>query len=195
MRKFILIAVALLAAAQAEARARRGDPSPFSHAPCSVLDGEPCTPSFCSVFATHPCLPEIFYPTGQNLQLTVATPVNDAPPPTAPPGDLNTLQDLFAALRACWQPPSEGQARADMQITVRISFRRNGSLFAAPGVTFATQGIPAEVRELYRKAIADSLTACTPFRFTDSLGGAVAGRPILVRYVDNRVRARQAEGK
>lgn len=196
MRKTVIVAIVLLmAAVSADARERRIDATPFAHAPCSVLDDGPCTPSYCSVLEPGPCIPEIYYPSGQNLQLTVATPVKDAPAPAAPAGDLDTLQDLYAALRACWQPPPVGEARADMQITVRISFKRNGALFAAPGVTFATKGIPADVRELYRKAIADSLAACTPFRFTDALGGAVAGRPILVRYVDNRVKARQAEGK
>ena len=189
LMRLLICALAMLGlAAGADARARRADPSPFAHAPCSVLDGEPCTPSFCSVFDTHPCLPEIFYPSGQNLQLTVMTQARDTDQPKAPSGDLNTLQDLYAALRACWQPPPVGEARADMQITVRISFKRSGALFAAPGVTFATAGVPADVRELYRKAIADSLAACTPFRFTD----AVAGRPILVRYIDNRVKAQRA---
>lgn len=191
-----IVATAVIIGA-ANARERRPDPTPFSHAPCSVLDYEPCTPSVCSVFNSGPCFPEINYPAGQNLQLTVLTPAlddtapaNDAPPPS----ELNTLADLFAALRACWQPPPVGEARADMQITVKISFKRSGALFAAPTVTFATPGIPADVRELYRKAVADSLDACTPFKFTDALGGAVAGRPILVRYIDKRIKARQADG-
>ncbi len=47
------------------------DATPFAHAPCSVLSGEPCTPSFCSVFNHGPCIPEIDYPIGQNLQLTI----------------------------------------------------------------------------------------------------------------------------
>ena len=192
LRLLILAILLSIVATHADARARRADPSPFAHAPCSVLDGEPCTPSFCSVFDTRPCLPEIYYPSGQNLQLTVLTPIKDSDQPAAPSGDLNTLQDLYAALRACWQPPSIGEARADMQITVRISFKHSGAMFAAPGVTFATPGIPPDVRDLYRKAIADSLSACTPFHFTDALGGAVAGRPILVRYVDTRVKAQRA---
>ena len=93
-------------AVSADARDRRPDPSPFAHAPCSVLDSGPCAPSFCSVFSTQPCLPEIYYPGGQNLQLTVLTQARDGDQPKAPTGDLNTLQDLYAALRACWQPPS-----------------------------------------------------------------------------------------
>ena len=36
---------------------RQLDATPFSHAPCSPLDGVPCTPSFCSVFNDGPCIP------------------------------------------------------------------------------------------------------------------------------------------
>ncbi|MFL6828263.1 MAG: hypothetical protein ACJ8E2_17550, partial [Bradyrhizobium sp.] len=52
-------------------RQHRIDATPFSHAPCSVLSGRPCTPSFCSVFNRGPCIPEIDYPVGENLQLTI----------------------------------------------------------------------------------------------------------------------------
>ena len=52
---------------------RQIDATPFAHAPCSVFDREPCTPTFCSVFNHGPCIPEIFYPYGQNLQLTIQT--------------------------------------------------------------------------------------------------------------------------
>jgi hypothetical protein len=46
--------------------------------------------------------------------------------------------------------------------------------------------VPADVRETYFKAISASLDACVPMKFTGGLGGAVAGRPIAIRYVDNR---------
>jgi hypothetical protein len=35
-------------------------------------------------------------------------------------------------------------------------------------------------------AITAALERCTPLPFTDGLGGAVAGRPIAIRFVDNR---------
>ncbi len=38
----------------------------------------------------------------------------------------------------------------------------------------------------YLKAINASLDACMPLKFTGGLGGALAGRPIAIRYVDNR---------
>src|SRR5438876_10142477 len=68
---FFLVAVAMTGTA--DARRRQINSIPFSHEPCSVLDGRPCTPSFCSVFNHGPCIPEIDYPYGENLQLTIQT--------------------------------------------------------------------------------------------------------------------------
>jgi hypothetical protein len=73
-----------------------------------------------------------------------------------------------------------------MQMTVRFSFNRSGGMIGAPRMTFATAGAPADVRAAYLKAINASLDACVPLKFTGDLGGALAGRPIAIRYVDNR---------
>ena len=127
---------------------RQIDATPFSHAPCSVLDGQPCTPSFCSVFNDGPCIPEIDYPYGQNLQLTIeSVPSQDqAAKYRKPDHDLDTIGDLFAALRSCWSPPPSDIARPGMQMSVRFSFRRSGEIIAAPRVTYATAGAPADTR-------------------------------------------------
>src|SRR5471032_1966124 len=70
---FLAIALtSALLATPAEARRRHPvDATPFAHAPCSVLSNQPCTPYFCSVFNHGPCIPEIDYPYGENLQLTI----------------------------------------------------------------------------------------------------------------------------
>jgi len=186
----ILVTAGALAVVPADARRQRHqiDATPFSHAPCSVLSGEPCAPFTCSVFNNGPCIPEIDYPYGQNLQLTIeAVPrEQDTAKYLKPDHDLNTIADLFSALRACWTPPPESEAQQDMQMAVRFSFKRSGALFGTPQVTYSKHDVSAETREIYRKAIASSLDACTPLAFTSALGGALAGRPILVRYVDNR---------
>ena len=39
---------------------------------------------------------------------------------------------------------------------------------------------------VYREAVTTALERCTPLPFTDGLGGAVAGRPITVRFIDDR---------
>ena len=174
---------------------RQIDATPFSHAPCSVLDGQPCTPSFCSVFNNGPCIPEIDYPYGENLQLTIesAPPQDQAEKYRKPDHDLDTIGDLFAALRSCWSPPPSDIARPGMQMSVRFSFKRTGEIIATPRVTYATAGAPADTRAAYLKAINASLESCMPLKFTSGLGGSLAGRPIAIRYVDNRDSAKQAE--
>ena len=189
----LIVIIAGLSAAAAQHR-RQIDATPFAHAPCSVLDGQPCTPTFCSVFNDGPCIPEIFYPYGQNLQLTIQTvpPQDQAEKYRKPDHDLDTIGDLFAALRSCWAPPADDTAREGMQMSVRFSFKRSGEIIATPQVTYATAGVTADTRAAYLKAINASLTACMPLKFTGGLGGALAGRPIAIRYVDNRDLGRQA---
>jgi hypothetical protein len=64
--------------------------------------------------------------------LTLAALATGAPA-QQPQASLNTLNDLGAALRACWVPPPLDQSRPGMQITVMMSFKRNGDLSASPG--------------------------------------------------------------
>ena len=66
-------------------------------------------------------------------------------------------------------------------------------MIGAPRLTFATAGISADTRATYLKAINASLDACLPLKFTSGLGGALAGRPIAIRYVDNRDLGKAAE--
>jgi hypothetical protein len=192
----LLVVTAGLAAGDALADPRRQiDATPFSHAPCSVLDNRPCTPTYCSIFNHGPCIPEIYYPYGQNLQLTIQTvpPQDEAAKYQKPDHDLDNIGDLFAALRSCWSPPPEGAAREGMQMSVRFSFKRSGEMIASPRVTFATSGAPDDTRATYLKAINASLDGCLPLKFTDGLGGALAGRPIAIRYVDNRALGKASE--
>src|SRR3954470_771942 len=195
----LIVSASAMLATSADARERRHqiDATPFAHAPCSVLSGEPCTPSFCSVFNHGPCIPEIDHPIGQNLQLTIQSvpPRDEAAKYQKPDHDLDTIGDLFAALRACWSPPPADDAREGMQMSVLFSFKRSGEIIAAPRVTYSTREVPQQTRDLYRKAISASLDACVPLKFTAGLGGALAGRPIMIRYVDNRDLGKQSVGK
>src|SRR6202047_233966 len=193
LRRIVICLIVTIAgmnvAGTADARQRHSiDATPFSHAPCSVLSHRPCTPYFCSVFNRGPCIPEIDYPYGENLQLTIESVPShdDAAKYQKPDHDLNTIGDLFAALRSCWSPPPAEAAREGMQMSVRFSFKRSGEIIATPRMTYATAGVPSDVRATYLKAINASLDACVPLKFTDGLGGALAGRPIAIRYVDNR---------
>ena len=200
LRRIVVIAAVLLlavvSASRADARRRHQiNPIPFSHEPCSVLDGRPCTPTYCSVFNHGPCIPEIDYPYGENLQLTIDTvPAKDDEDEYRKPDHaLDSIGDLFAELRSCWSPPPADVAREGMQMSVRFSFKRSGEIIATPRVTYATAGASADTRAAYLKAINASLAGCMPLKFTSGLGGSLAGRPIAIRYIDNRDSAKQAE--
>src|SRR5437868_13331678 len=100
-----VLLLAFVGASHSDARRHHQiNPIPFSHEPCSVLDGRPCTPTYCSIFNHGPCIPEIDYPYGENLQLTIQTvpPKDDEEKYRRPDHDLDTIGDLFAELRSCW---------------------------------------------------------------------------------------------
>jgi hypothetical protein len=173
------------------------DRHPCAPTVCSVFDRHPCAPTVCSVFQRHPCMPEIEYPIGQDLRLTIVSPAPE--PPAADSGHddgseaggehkLDSIANLFAALRGCWVPPPEDEARPGMQMAVRFSFKRNGEIIGTPRVTYTSPDAPQDARDTYRSAVTASLERCTPMPFSKGLGGAIAGRPIAIRYVDNRNR-------
>ncbi|AWN50473.1 hypothetical protein [Methylobacterium sp. 17Sr1-1] len=95
-----------------------------------------------------------------------------------PPGAADTLVALYSVLAACWRPPADLGAAA---ITARFALRRDGSLQGTPRITFAR--VRPERREALAAETLSSLARCTPARLTAGLGGAVAGRPIALRFV------------
>ncbi len=103
-----------------------------------------------------------------------------------PPPQLNTLNDVFMALHACWKPPALENALPGMQMTMRFALNRDGRMIGPPQVTYATAEVSPRTRDIYREAMTRSLEGCTLLSFTGGLGGAVAGRPIVVWIVDPR---------
>jgi hypothetical protein len=124
------------------------------------------------------------------LPRSLAVTINsrDAEPGKAPSPDMsiNSIHDLFAALRTCWEPPAREQAQEGVQMSVRFSFKRTGELVASPFVTYTTPGTKNETKQVYRRAIDAALKRCAPMPFSKSFSGAIAGQPISVRYVDDR---------
>jgi hypothetical protein len=178
---------------------------------CSVFDGKPCAPTVCSVFDEGPCMPEVQYPVGQDLRVTIRTRhvandtngetarnerllgaakvaearVKQCPADAKPAAPLNTLQDMFDAFCACWAPPAE-EARPGMEITVRMSLNRKGEILGEPRFTFVLRETTDKIKASYRTAVVAMLSRCTPLPLTEALGGAVAGRPFTLRFIDSR---------
>ena len=152
-------------------------------APCSVFDAAPCNPSFCGVFGPWPCVPSL--PSiGQDLRLTIHSGSSDGSRP--PEGPVNSLREFYAALRACWAPPPLNEAFRGMQMSVRLSSTRTGEPVAAPRVTYSSTEADADARRVYGRAVDAALERCTPMPFSKEMGAAIAGRPIAIRFVDDR---------
>jgi hypothetical protein len=92
----------------------------------------------------------------------------------------NNLQDLFAQFGACMKGVA-GEPGA--QLTIAFSLRRDGSLLGKPHISFSRLPADAGARAGFLDGVAEAFARCTPASITDALGGAIAGRPLTVRFV------------
>jgi hypothetical protein len=99
----------------------------------------------------------------------------------AEPPALDTLKDIFARLHSCWKPPPVSLANPT-DITVVVSFNREGVILGHPRITYESEQASDNDRLQYRIAVMETLQRCTPLPFTEGLGGAVAGRPLAVPF-------------
>jgi hypothetical protein len=104
----------------------------------------------------------------------------------AEPGQVDNIKAAFARLRTCWKPPPPSRANPDVEITVIVSFTRDGNILGHPKITYESEQATDNDRLMYRIAVMETLQRCTPMPFTEAMGGAVAGRPFAVRFVPRR---------
>ncbi|MEW6449810.1 MAG: hypothetical protein AB1490_04105 [Pseudomonadota bacterium] len=137
----------------------------------------------CSVFHHEPCAPELLYDYG--LRFTIQSRPMDPEAAMAPKGPLNTLNDIANAMRGCWKWPPISEINTGMDLTVLLSFKRSGEIFGAK-ITYQSKNVSAEERAIYHGVLLDALKLCSPLPVSESLGHAIAGRPMLFRFHDTR---------
>ena len=103
----------------------------------------------------------------------------------APKGPLNTLNDVRRAIRGCWEWPPVSMIRTGMELTVLLSFTRDGEIFGAR-ITYQSPDVSPEERGLYYGALLRAIRLCSPLPLSPSLGDAIAGRPFRFRFRDTR---------
>jgi hypothetical protein len=129
--------------------------------------------------------PILGLPLGATLLAAALLPAVGVAEPAAPKGPLNSLADVRQALRHCWRWPPVSEARSGMELTVRLSFKRSGEIFGVR-LTYQTPGVSSEERALYYGALLAALKRCSPLPFSESLGEAIAGRPMTFHIHDTR---------
>jgi hypothetical protein len=104
----------------------------------------------------------------------------------AEPGQVDNIKQAFERLRTCWKPPPASRANPDVEITVIVTFTRDGNIFGRPKITYESENATDNDRLEYRIAVMETLQRCTPMPFTEGMGGAVAGRPFAVRFQNRK---------
>jgi hypothetical protein len=99
----------------------------------------------------------------------------------AEPQELDSIKDVVVRIHRCWKPPPLSQA-SPIDITVVVSFNREGVILGHPRITYESEQATENDRLQYRIAVMETLQRCTPLPFTEALGGAVAGRPFAIPF-------------
>jgi hypothetical protein len=92
---------------------------------------------------------------------------------------INSLDEMWSALYACWQPPADSNG---MAITLRFSLRRDGTLIGKPVATYSNLSGDDFKKRVFVASVIEALDKVVPLPLTDSMGGAIAGRPLALLF-------------
>lgn len=107
----------------------------------------------------------------------IVTLLAGAPASAAP---ANSLRELVANLGACL---NDVRGDPGEELTIVFSLKRDGSLFGKPHITYSKLPSNPDERSRFIDGVAASFNKCLPAPITAALGGAIAGRPLTVRFV------------
>ena len=111
---------------------------------------------------------------GFHLTVTVGTGRRFDVPPR-----LDRFREVGQALGRCFTPP-DGFAWGS--VTLRVSFRRDGTVFGLPRVPYSDAATADRKSDLALSLLA-GLKRCTPLPLSPSLGAAVAGEIFAIRFI------------
>jgi hypothetical protein len=105
---------------------------------------------------------------------------------------VNNIKEAYARFLTCWKPPPLSRANP-IDITVIVSFNRAGEILGRPRISYESEQATDNDRLLYRIAVMEALQRCTPMPFTDSMAGAIAGRPFAIQFHTQKSPPKPAE--
>jgi hypothetical protein len=121
-----------------------------------------------------------------SLMLVCCVPISRASAGEITINSINTLDEMWGRLKQCWQSPRLPEGHPGMQITAMFTFQRNGEIFGKPRITFESPEATEADSIVYRTAVMETLQRCSPMPFTESMGSAIAGKPLRLRFDDRR---------
>jgi hypothetical protein len=94
---------------------------------------------------------------------------------------LNLPGQIGGRIAQCWKAPRTQAARV-IEVTVRLSFSSAGVPIGEPRVVYIRAPVEPGLREKIAASVLAAVKTCTPLPFTPSLGGAIAGRMLAIRF-------------
>jgi hypothetical protein len=113
------------------------------------------------------------------LGLTLAT---HGAAQTASP-EVEHIRDIGAAIRKCWRSPGGPEGS---ELTVIFSFKRNGEVLGKPRISYSKLVGDEADQKAFVASVLQAISKCTPLHLSDGLGGAVAGRPFAMRFINKQ---------
>ncbi|MBE7219438.1 MAG: hypothetical protein INR64_13265 [Caulobacteraceae bacterium] len=139
-----------------------------------------------NVYEATPRPQAVPYPYPQGFVLDVPTATADGPGSALarPVAKLNTYRSVADALGRCWRPPATFAGQRWTTITLRVSFKRDGSVNGSPRIPYADPGLTADARSGLNQSLTAALQRCTPLDLTPGLGSAIAGQIFALRFIE-----------
>ncbi|QND52245.1 hypothetical protein HB779_10230 [Phyllobacterium sp. 628] len=99
--------------------------------------------------------------------------------PYAMAGPLNTMEDVGKAIQSCWSAPQGVQKSS---VTLRFSFKRDGSLLGQPrAAAISIQGND-QARKSFVDAAMAAVTHCTPLSLSPALAQGIGGQIFTMQF-------------
>ncbi|TPW26198.1 hypothetical protein FJU11_15920 [Pararhizobium mangrovi] len=95
------------------------------------------------------------------------------------------MGQIGSALLACWNPPAGSTGAL---VTLRFSFRRDGSIFGVPRPTGVVYHGQPKARAAFVEAAEDAVRACAPLDLSPALAAGIAGQVFTMTFEGARSR-------
>jgi hypothetical protein len=100
---------------------------------------------------------------------------------------LDTLDTIGPYLDGCVIRRLSGAGfSADRELTLRLSFRRDGTIIGVPQTTYSRPSKEDPEQARFITTVQQAFADCTPVPFSKPLGASIAGRIFTFRYTVER---------
>ena len=91
------------------------------------------------------------------------------------------VHGIATGIAACWRPP-----HAKDQVTVRLSFTREGAVIDEPRIVFVHSSGGGAGNSALARSMLKAIRDCTPLHFSGELGSAIAGQVLDIRFIGRK---------